>query len=296
MTKQKPLYLFHLLALCIVCVWGTTFVSTKTLISNGLTPTEIFIYRFALAYICVLFMAPRRLFADMFADEMRMIAAGLTGGSVYFITENTALGMMQATNVAILISVTPLLATLVGMAVFRSERTKRPERVILGSVVAMAGVVVILWNGGDFAAFNPCGTALTFSAALSWAVYSLFVKKLSQRYDNVFISRKVFGYGLLSMAVWVPFFHPVSFRLEQLLVPTVFFNILFLGLVASMLCFTLWNAVVRHLGMVRASNYINFNAVATFVAAFLILGEHVSAVALVGSAAVIFGVWLAEGK
>ena len=44
------------------------------------------------------------------------------------------------------------------------------------------------------------------------------------------------------------------------------------------------------------SNYINFNAVATFVAAFLILGEHVSAVALVGSAAVIFGVWLAEGK
>ena len=152
MTKQKPLYLFHLLALCIVCVWGTTFVSTKTLISNGLTPTEIFIYRFALAYICVLFMAPRRLFADTFADEMRMIAAGLTGGSVYFITENTALGMMQATNVAILISVTPLLATLVGMAVFRSERTKRPERVILGSVVAMVGVVVILWNGGDFAA------------------------------------------------------------------------------------------------------------------------------------------------
>lgn len=215
---------------------------------------------------------------------------------MYFITENTALGMMQATNVAILISVTPLLATLVGMAVFRSERTKRPERVILGSVVAMAGVVVILWNGGDFTAFNPCGTALTFSAALSWAVYSLFVKKLSQRYDNVFISRKVFGYGLLSMAVWVPFFHPVSFRFEQLLVPTVFFNILFLGLVASMLCFTLWNAVVRHLGMVRASNYINFNAVATFVAAFLILGEHVSAVALVGSAAVIFGVWLAEGK
>ena len=200
------------------------------------------------------------------------------------------------TNVAILISVTPLLATLVGMAVFRSERTKRPERVILGSVVAMAGVVVILWNGGDFAAFNPCGIALTFSAALSWAVYSLFVKKLSQRYDNVFISRKVFGYGLLSMVVWVPFFHPTSFRLEQLLVPTVFFNILFLGLVASMLCFTLWNAVVRHLGMVRASNYINFNAVATFVAAFLILGEHVSAVALVGSAAVIFGVWLAEGK
>lgn len=84
MTKQKPLYLFHLLALCIVCVWGTTFVSTKTLISNGLTPTEIFIYRFALAYICVFFMAPRRLFADTFADEMRMIAAGLTGGSVYF--------------------------------------------------------------------------------------------------------------------------------------------------------------------------------------------------------------------
>lgn len=91
-------------------------------------------------------------------------------------------------------------------------------------------------------------------------------------------------------------FPPSEFPFRTVAGPDGVFNILFLGLVASMLCFTLWNAVVRHLGMVRASNYINFNAVATFVAAFLILGEHVSAVALVGSAAVIFGVWLAEGK
>ena len=296
MSKQKPTYLYHLLALLCVIVWGSTFVSTKTLISNGLAPTEIFIYRFALAYVCILFMAWGRCFASTFLDELKMIFAGLTGGSVYFITENTALGTMQASNVAILISITPLLATLLGMAVFSSERTKRPERIILGSLVALIGVVVILWRGGSLMAFNTRGTLLTFAAALSWAVYTLIIKDLAKRYNNVFVSRKVFGYGLLSMAVWIPLYHHTTFHFGQLLVPEVFFNLLFLGLIASMLCFTLWNAVVRGIGMVKASNYINFNAIVTFITAYLLLGEHITVVALVGSALVIFGVWLAESK
>lgn len=296
MAKTKPTYLYHLLAFFAVCVWGTTFVSTKTLLINGLTPTEIFIYRSLLAYVCIVFMAWGRWFASSLLDELKIIGAALFGGSVYFITENTALQLMQASNVAILISITPLLSTLVGMAFYRSERTKRPERVILGSLVALIGVVIILWEGSNLMAFNVHGTVLAFVAALTWAVYSLLVKDLSKRYSDVFISRKVFGYGLVSMAIWVPFFHPTSFHLEQLIKPTVFFNLLFLGLIASMLCFTIWNAVVRRIGMVRASNYINFNAIVTFVAAYFLLGETITTIALIGSAAVIFGVWLAESK
>lgn len=296
MAKTKPTYLYHLLALFAVCVWGTTFVSTKTLLINGLTPTEIFIYRSLLAYVCIVFMAWGRWFASSLLDELKIIGAALFGGSVYFITENTALQLMQASNVAILISITPLLSTLVGMAFYRSERTKRPERVILGSLVALIGVVVILWEGSSLMAFNVHGTVLAFVAALTWAIYSLLVKDLSKRYSDVFISRKVFGYGLVSMAIWVPFFHPMSFHLEQLIKPAVFFNLLFLGLIASMLCFTIWNAVVRRIGMVRASNYINFNAIVTFVAAYFLLGETITTIALIGSAAVIFGVWLAESK
>ena len=46
-------YKYHLAALFSVAVWGATFVSTKVLIANSLTPAEIFLLRFAMAYICI---------------------------------------------------------------------------------------------------------------------------------------------------------------------------------------------------------------------------------------------------
>ena len=53
MQNPSP-YRFHLAALFSVIVWGATFVSTKVLISNGLSPAEIFLLRFSMAYIGIL--------------------------------------------------------------------------------------------------------------------------------------------------------------------------------------------------------------------------------------------------
>lgn len=294
MPHSNKKFFYHLLAIATAGIWGTTFVATKTLLLVGLTPAEIFIYRFSLAYLCIIFIAGRQVFAKSWLDEIKMIAAGLTGGSVYFTTENTALEFTQASNVGILISITPLLTTLLGMAIYKSERTKRPWRIVAGSSIALIGVAAIVLNGNTEMHFNLKGDLLTLAAALSWAFYSLIVKNLSRRYPVAFISRKVFGYGLLSMAVWMPFSHPASFHLSALSDLDVLLNLLFLGVIASMGCYTAWNVVVRKIGMVKATNYINLNPIVTFIAAFLILDERITTVALVGSAAVIFGVCLAE--
>lgn len=41
---------YHLTAVMVVVVWGMTFISTKVLIVHGLSPQEIFLFRFLLAY------------------------------------------------------------------------------------------------------------------------------------------------------------------------------------------------------------------------------------------------------
>ena len=41
--------LYHLLAVFIVIVWGTTFISSKQLLLAGLTPHDIIFYRFCMA-------------------------------------------------------------------------------------------------------------------------------------------------------------------------------------------------------------------------------------------------------
>ena len=103
---------YHLLALVIVAIWGLTFISTKVLILSGLTPAEIFFVRFLLAYLgMLLFHLVRRIrwFSDSIRDELKCLLLGVCGGSVYFLTENTALRFTQASNASFLVSTAPLL-------------------------------------------------------------------------------------------------------------------------------------------------------------------------------------------
>ena len=86
--NEKKNYTYHLIAIFTVGVWGLTFISTKVLIANGLSPKEIFLLRFLIAYIGIWFISPRKLFANNWKDELWLLLGGITGGSVYFL--NTA--------------------------------------------------------------------------------------------------------------------------------------------------------------------------------------------------------------
>ena len=49
-TKNNNIF-YHLVAFLTVAIWGTTFVSTKVLMLNGLSPAQIFTLRFSIAYV-----------------------------------------------------------------------------------------------------------------------------------------------------------------------------------------------------------------------------------------------------
>lgn len=109
MNATKSKLIFHLIAIVTVIIWGTTFVSTKILIQNGLTPSEIFFYRFVLAYICMWSISRKKFFANSIKDEFLLLLARLCGGTIYFLTENTALGITLASNVSLIVCTSPIL-------------------------------------------------------------------------------------------------------------------------------------------------------------------------------------------
>ena len=74
---------YHLIAILVVAIWGLTFISTKVLINHGLTPQEIFLYRFLIAYLGIWVISPKRLFAGNWKDELWLMAGGLFGGSLF---------------------------------------------------------------------------------------------------------------------------------------------------------------------------------------------------------------------
>ena len=153
------------MAIAVVVVWGLTYISTKVLIQQGLHPHEIFFYRFLVAYAGIWLIAPRRLLANSWKEEGLLALAGFFGGSLYFYTENTALGLTQASNVAFLLCTAPLLTAFLSAAFYKEDRLTR--RLLMGSMLALCGVGLIVFGGKEGLKVSPAGDLLTLCAAFS---------------------------------------------------------------------------------------------------------------------------------
>lgn len=298
--------IYHAVAFATVAVWGSTFVFTKMLLTAGLSPAQIFTLRFLIAYVLLvgyeLFMKRQtfRLFCHNVSDETTMVVLGLTGGSLYFLTENTAMLFTTATNTSLIVCSCPLFAMLLVAVVYRkSEHITR--RQAIGSLTACLGMAAVVLNGRFVLHLSPVGDALAFAACLCWAVYSLLMKRALERYPALMITRKVFFYGLLTIVpYYVAFpvdadiFCPGSVEKAVLFDEIVILNLLFLGVIASMVCFLVWNWVIKRLGAVTATNWVYCNPLTTILFASTLLGEQITPWFLLGTALIIGGMYLCE--
>lgn len=288
--QGNNVYWFYFIAVLTVAIWGITFVSTKILINNGLSPAEIFLYRFSLAYICMCIVSHNRLFAKNIKDELLLAGAGICGGSLYFLSENTALGITLASNVSLIICTAPILTAFLS---FFLKRDPLKTNLIYGSLIAFTGVALVVFNGSFILKINPIGDLLTLFAALMWAFYCMILKSLDAKYTTLFITRKVFFYGVITL---LPAFiiKPFHFDANLIFRPAVLANLLFLSIVASMLCYIMWNTVVKNLGALRATNFIYIVPLVTVLTSAWVLDEPITAISIIGALLIICGVYIAE--
>ena len=294
--KSNNRLLYHFVAFIIVAIWGSTFVFTKMLLLAGLSPAQIFTLRFIIAYVLLMgySLSKRsfRLFSNNWRDELLMLVLGITGGSVYFLTENAAMLFTTATNTSLIVCSCPLFAMLLFAVVYRrSEHISKVQA--LGSVLACMGMAVVVLNGHFVLHLSPLGDLLAFAACLCWAVYSLLMKPATERYSTLFITRKVFFYGLVTI---IPYYLivPGFPSLDVLLRSDVLWNLLFLGVVASMICYVAWNWVISRLGAVVATNWVYFNPITTILFAWWLLHEQITIWFLLGTVFILVGMYLAD--
>ena len=289
---KNSVYFYHLVAFVTVAIWGTTFVSTKVLMLNGLSPAMIFTLRFSIAYILMLAINHKRILSDTWRDELKMVLLGITGGSLYFLSENEAMNFTTTTNTSLIVCSCPLFATLLVRLVYRDSSRIRFVQMV-GSLLAFAGMVIVVLNGQFVLHLSPVGDALAFTACLCWAVYSLLMKAVSGNYSAAFITRKVFFYGVLTILPYYAFF-PGMPAMEVLVRPQVAGNLLFLGCLASMVCFLTWNWCISKLGAVKATNWVYFNPITTMIFASWVLNETITRYFLIGAVCILAGMYLAN--
>ena len=164
---------------------------------------------------------------------------------------------------------------------------------LAGSVVALIGVSMLVFQDGFAFGGSVTGALLAFAAALSWALYSLIFKFLQNKYSIICLTRKVFFYGVVSSMI-VALFQQSQFDIKLLLNGAVTSNLLFLSLVCSLAGFCVWNMLVKQIGAIRASNYLYISPIASVVFSMIFLNEQPNAIGVVGCALSLAGVIIAE--
>ena len=289
---NKDLKTGHLLAAMTVIVWGTTFISTKVLLRT-FEPIAILFIRFLLGYGALWLAAPRPLKTRGFREELPMIAAGLCGVTLYFLLENIALEYTYASNVSVILSVAPFFTAILSFFFLKGERPG--GFFFAGFAVSLLGIVCIGFAGSALA-LNPLGDVLALLAAVVWAAYTILTRRIAGfGYSRVQTTRRIFFWGLVFMLPVVPrMVH--SFPSPGGLSLTALLNLLYLGFIASALCFVTWGRAVQSIGAAKTSAYIYLVPVVTVAASSLLLKEQVTPLSFLGVLLTLLGLILSQRK
>jgi drug/metabolite transporter (DMT)-like permease len=290
--RDRRKWLIHFAAFVTVAIWGVSFVSTKVLLDNGMGAVEIYIYRFVIAYLLVLAISHKQFRAHSWRDEGMFALCGICAGSIYFIAENTALEYTLASNVSLLTALSPLITALLIGFFYKGENPT--WGMLVSSLVAFAGAACIIFNSSSTLEVHPIGDILSIAAAFSWAFYSLILRNVNANYDAWFVTRKTFFYGVLSALPFLLFSPSLNNPIVMLSKPEVITNVLFLGVLASLVAYILWSNSVKYLGPVTANNYMYLQPIVTMVASAILINEKITVMGVVGCALIIGGLVIGD--
>lgn len=283
---RKNQWAGHAMALICVVVWGSTFMVSKGLLVF-LQPVQLMLLRFILAYLLLWVLHPKWYFR--WREEWRFLLLALFSNTLYCLAENNAITLTQTSNVSILVSTSPIMMALILTAVRKEEWLKRGQ--ILGYAVAFVGVVLVVLNGMTALHLRPLGDLLALSAAGSWTVYSLLLRRWSSLYDGLLITRKLMFYGILTVLPLVLLDgRPIPF--EAVFTWENGLKLMYLGFVGSALCYLFWNKATAKIGVLKASLYIYMVPLVTLVVSALVLRETITPAGAAGIFLVIAGMVL----
>lgn len=289
---QKNLIVGYIFAITVVVIWAMTFVSSKVLLED-FTPIEVLFDRFVIATLALLILRPKALKFTSFKGELFCALSGLFGITLYFVAENTALTLSNASNVSLIVSTAPIFVAI--GALIRNRKQKLGFNLILGFILAMIGIACISFSSLKLE-LNPLGDLIALSCAIVWALYSLCVDKATNMgIKTLDLTIKTFLYATF-LTVPLMGIYGYEIKFEALLKPINICNYLFLSLLASAFSFILWTKANHFLGIVKTNICLYAVPAVTAVGAVLIIDEKLTIFNFIGMVLAIAGTVISQYK
>ena len=275
-----------------VIFWGFSFIATKITLQY-LSPFCLIFIRFSMASLffgVVLFGRGAPPIDRSTFKKLALLAVFQPG--LYFFFETYGLGYTTATKTSLIIATIPIFV-LVLSTVFLKERLRRLN--IVGVICSLFGVSLLIFGGHVSGSIGEImiGDLLITGAVLSAAVYTISARHLGQTISPVQITGLQVIFGTI---LFLPFFiwdaqhvhWPDAFR------PEVIASLIGLTVFATIGAFSCYNYALSKIAAPRASVFVNAIPLVTAFGAWLVLGETLTALQMIGGAVVIGAVCLAN--
>ncbi|MGW6173668.1 DMT family transporter [Arthrobacter sp. NPDC055138] len=280
----------YLLLMLVVVFYAGNILTGKAL--SDLPPLTIAFGRIAVAFLvlipigCRSAWSSRALFIRHWKPLLLMTVTGIAGFNTLIYS---ALQFTSATNVSVLEASIPAVTVLLGFWLLR-ERLRPLQWA--GVLLSLCGALWVVTNGQLLRLAEMSwnvGDAIMVVGALSWAVYSIAVR----RYLRLFPAH---GAVLVMTGLSVVFMLPLLLAEWALVgIPQIsggqWSGLLYLGIFPSVIALLLYNRAVATLGASQASVFLNFVPVFTMLGAYVLLDEAISLMQVLGAVAVILGVF-----
>ncbi|MCK5302034.1 MAG: DMT family transporter [Candidatus Thorarchaeota archaeon] len=287
------------LTICLITVaWASSLILAKIAFLEGLTPIIFVALRYTIAcpfLIVAVYMSRRRsrLRGDIRSNWRIILLAGLTGPFLSQVLQYIGLSMTTASETILLLNMSPVFAVLMAAPVLKEKITSEK---IGGLFLAAIGAGLIVLGGAPLNdAFDPLhllGNAIVIVSTFLFAVNGIAGKMAIKSVDAVSLT-------LYSTLFAVPFIWLSATFTEDITVilqlsMSVWAIILWVGVVNTALAFILYYNAMNHIEASRIQIALNLITVWGVLMAFLVLGEPLFALQLVGGALTIIGVIIAH--
>jgi drug/metabolite transporter (DMT)-like permease len=224
-------------------IWGGMYVVSKAVL-DIIPPFTLLSLRLILGALCLFLILVAQRGATLSRRIIfQTLLVGFIGYGISLGFQFTGTKLSTASNAALVTSASPIFILLFGVWLLR-------ERVSLGRILALLlaslGVLAVvdprtLMFGGE----EVVGNVILIGAALTWGLYSVLIKRLTQHASTLEVSLYAFVGGLpLSMTSAV---FERDLILWHAINGAVILGVLYLGIISTALAMYLWNSALARL-------------------------------------------------
>lgn len=272
-----------------VVLWASAFVGIRA-VGPSFSPGSLTLGRLAIAAVVLgVVVLPKLRNLPRGREWWPILAYGVMWFGGYNVALNAAEHMLDAGTAALLINVNPILIAVMAGVILKEGF---PRWLIIGSLIAFAGVAVIALGSGQRSTADVLGVLLCLLAAVLAAVSVIVQKPVLRKFP----AAQATWFGIMIGALCcLPFSGQLVVELQQAPLPATL-GLVYLGIFPTAIAFTTWAYALSLIdaGRLAATTYLVPGT--TILISWLVLGEVPTVWGLVGGVICLVGVGLTRRK